>query len=499
MKKAWIIFFAMVAAGYSYNWNYNDGTWHVNFMTKGMGNAVWFGAGSSVWIYDDSVYTNFDLAPESVPNFSIKTIFLDNDNRMWCFSGGKNTNEYVIYVNNQFDTLASSSYSEMPYEECSSISQTNNGDIWASYTGGPSLILYRNEQWGIVDANVFGFPGDTINHIKAGLNDTLFVGFKSSGIGFINNDMFQQLNLNDSISITRVHDIEIDKNGMLVIAHSDGVLVRNDGDFSNYTSINSAMPSGVILGAAIDCTGGVWCMAQDGDVGLGVLKNNEWEVFNTGNSIMQEGYYRDVVCNASNEIILGHFHFGFYIISTDVNNQSPVLLITDSLEIDEGNAHVDTITATDPDNDAITYTFLNVPSWGSASDSILTLNPTASDDSVTITIIASDGNGGADTAEIFFEVIHPTSSSIKRTKNNTNLFTFTIDSQTLSFPKSGLQEIVVLDMQGRQVRNFKQLKTSIGWDGMDHSGRVVPSGNYLVKAVYSEKRRVKSEKIVLMR
>jgi len=389
--------------------------------------------------------------------------------------------------------------------------QTKSGEL--IFGGGSKFYKFKNDSLILIsDSTVI--PGSDLQGFAVGLDSSIWAAtFKGGLLRYKNEKWTRYDTLNSILETNQVSDVAVGPDGVVWASTRDatpvGGLYKFDG--VNWQKVNNENLGGsemVITRMGTDGEGGVWMRAER----IMWFSNETFYTFNIHEYTEREiptanilSMYQDKYGN----IWFGMLHNGVHAYfpkgnpccdtCTSPNLPPEMKNVPDTVEIDESQTFKDTITATDPENDPITYTFQNVPPWGSASDSILTLNPTANDDSVTITVIASDGKGGADTADIFFEVTHPTSSSIKRTKNNTNLFTFTIDSQTLTFPNAGLKEIVVLDMQGRQVRTFKQPKSSVFWDGIDLRGNLVPSGSYLVKAVYSEKRRVKSEKIVLMR
>jgi len=429
----------------------------------------------------------------------------------WQDNRGNNQSllEYSIYSRNIIDSM-------MWIQQSNQYYKLNEDSIFLA--GGRNLYLYNDKSQKLVSDSMF-LPNCRIQNICSDLNGYLWVATLYGGLLSLQlNTWIRYDTTNSALETNHVSNVAVDTAGNVWVStwddippkdNPEGGLYKFDGvTWEQIDMANSDLLNNAIMRMAIDSSNDFWIFSK----GLQWYHSETFYRFTSTDyetKSAPRGNILSIQSDYSGNVWFGMLHNGVYAYFPNndpccdtcnhPNSPPAIIAIPDTIEIDENQTYKDTISATDPDNDAITFTFKNLPTWGSSTDSILTLTPTANDDSVTITIIASDGKGGADTAEIFFEVIHPTSSSIKRTKNNTNLFTFTIDSQTLTFQKSGLKEIVVLDMQGRQVKVFRQPKSSVLWDGMDLRGRSVPSGSYIVKAVYSEQKRVKSEKIVLMR
>jgi hypothetical protein len=83
-------------------------------------------------------------------------------------------------------------------------------------------------------------------------------------------------------------------------------------------------------------------------------------------------------------------------------NNPPVLNAIQNIQITAGTALSTQLSASDSDNDVLTYSILSGPAWMSASAAgLLTGTPTAGNVGTTsLTIQVSDGNGGTDTAAI---------------------------------------------------------------------------------------------------
>jgi len=439
-----------------------------------------------------------------------------NGNQLFIVEFEDHKDSCLFYEIGTTDLVIDSFY--IPYKKYTEIIEASDGKIFLG-TYRQRLYLLKNRSLSeVVDEAVLDSSW-YIEHFNDSKGNCWIASLFGGLLKYKNNEWVNINTSTTNLETYHISGVEEDREGNIWVSTWDdfptksvpsGGLYKFDGDNWNHFSLsNGKLPENIIRAFAIDSIGNFWLACN---TGLCKWQESGYD-FYSGSELFQQGgplgYINEIEVDPSGIVWFGMLHTGIFAYYQNGNpccdtcttpNLAPEIInLSDTISLDENEIYIDTISASDPDGDTITFKFLNVPSWGSSADSILTLNPGKDDDSVTITVIASDGNGGADTAKIFFKVIHPTRNRKSLNRTALDVFSFTIDSQSLTFPMLGLLEVQVLDMQGRLIQDYKVRKTSVVWDGKDRFGEVVPSGNYLVKAVYSEKRRVKSEKIVLMR
>lgn len=88
-------------------------------------------------------------------------------------------------------------------------------------------------------------------------------------------------------------------------------------------------------------------------------------------------------------------------------NQPPVMTSATSVSCTTNMTKTYTVTATDPNNDPITFAAGTLPNWITFSSPTLTLKPVTGSTSTTVTITASDGKGGTTPLNLAVTVVVP--------------------------------------------------------------------------------------------
>jgi hypothetical protein len=91
-------------------------------------------------------------------------------------------------------------------------------------------------------------------------------------------------------------------------------------------------------------------------------------------------------------------------------NQPPQITSAAAVSCTTGTTKTYTITATDPNNDPITFSVGNLPAWGTFASPVLTMKPKPASVKEIVVVIASDGNGGLDTLNLAITIVQNTTS-----------------------------------------------------------------------------------------
>lgn len=127
--------------------------------------------------------------------------------------------------------------------------------------------------------------------------------------------------------------------------------------------------------------------------------------------------------------------------STPANNP-PEITSTPTVSCTTGTTTLYTVSATDPDNDQVTFSVIDQPDWMSFTTPVLTLQPVSKSTNASVQIIASDGNGGLDTLSL--QVTVTASTSIMTNNSGNHLFSFRAgNSRTVFFTTTGNHPVTI--------------------------------------------------------
>lgn len=149
-----------------------------------------------------------------------------------------------------------------------------------------------------------------------------------------------------------------------------------------------------------------------------------------------------------------------------------------------------TITATDADNDPVTFTVSGQPSWITFASPKLTLKPVGGSANALVKLIATDGKGGADTLNLTVTVVQ--STSVAEMAHMAGARTLTFGTSQIRFPASAdpLVAVSLFTLGGAQIMH-RNIKAERGDITMPTEG--VTSGVYLLRlhnAAFSTMQRV---------
>ena len=166
--------------------------------------------------------------------------------------------------------------------------------------------------------------------------------------------------------------------------------------------------------------------------------------------------------------------------SASVNNP-PEITSTSTVACTSGTEKIYTVTATDRDNDAVTFSVNDLPSWITFATPALTLKPTTGSGNTTVTIIADDGNEGLDTLNLSVTVHRSKTSVITGLPAALGQHTIRIGKNHISFQAGNDPQtsVSLFSVNGSRIMNRR-----INGTGREtteiHTGSLVP-GIYLLR------------------
>jgi len=180
-----------------------------------------------------------------------------------------------------------------------SVSSTlrNNSDIWVGTDNG--LARYNGTTWSTYNTGNSVLPDNRIYCLEKTQSGIVWIGTRDGGLCSYNGTAFTPLSISANISVTynRAHAIKMDANGVLWIGTAGGGLARyntSNGQWAQYTTSNSTIPSNDVYSLAIAPDGKIWAGTS---AGVGIFDpsvTSFTNIFTTSNSILPNNYIRGV-------------------------------------------------------------------------------------------------------------------------------------------------------------------------------------------------------------
>jgi hypothetical protein len=124
-------------------------------------------------------------------------------------------------------------------------------------------------------------------------------------------------------------------------------------------------------------------------------------------------------------------------------NNAPIITSAAAATCTTGTTKTYTVTATDADNDPITFSVSSLPRWITFTSPTLTLKPVTGSRNTTITIIASDGKRGFDTLRLAVTVVNGSTSTSGSVFNEVRAVAFTIGNSSFRITVKGHESISI--------------------------------------------------------
>jgi len=128
--------------------------------------------------------------------------------------------------------------------------------------------------------------------------------------------------------------------------------------------------------------------------------------------------------------------FQFTTTAAASTNKPPVITTAPAVTCTTGTTRTFTLTATDADNDPVTFVISGQPNWVTLANAVLTLKPVTGSTNGSVRVIAQDGKGGADSMNITLTVVASTAVRAVVQKTTTG-HTLSFGTDRVLFPTSG--------------------------------------------------------------
>ena len=123
------------------------------------------------------------------------------------------------------------------------------------------------------------------------------------------------------------------------------------------------------------------------------------------------------------------------------SNQAPSITGSPVVACTLGTTTTYTVTATDPENDPVTFSINGQPNWITFASPVLTLTPVPGSTDATVRIIASDGKGGLDTLNL--QVTVTAGTSVMANNSGNHLFSFRAGNSRIAFSSTANRPVTI--------------------------------------------------------
>ncbi len=295
-------------------------------------------AGGAIAKYNGNQFNVYDTIISELQHLAITDLFCDNQNNIWMTISNPSL---VMKLSNGTFTIYNSSNSNLPGGHYSAINEDNYGNVWivcegklakyqntgdfeimemqgigTSYCKGidfdssdniwllaNGLSYYDGSYWSIYNSSNSGLPDVYYNDFEIDDSDNVWIATSGEGlVKFANNICTYYNTSNSNINSNECNSLKIN-NSYIIVGTNNGCSKFNE--FSEWQYIvtqSSGLPTPHINGIAFDDNNKAWISTSNS--GLVTFFNNEWEVFNTNNSIIPTNDI-NVVKSNQNDIWVG--------------------------------------------------------------------------------------------------------------------------------------------------------------------------------------------------
>lgn len=166
---------------------------------------VWFRSANRIGRYDGESFTYYDMKQPIQYDFSLSTLYVDNDNRLWV-----GTDNAV----SMYDAAKWTTYSTGDFHNLNDIVQDLDGVMW--FATGDGIIRFDG-----VDMKVFHY--NDVRSVAVDKNNIKWFGTREYGILWYNGIVFQSREMKDGDSYITTKDIVVYDDNTVWFNTSDGL------------------------------------------------------------------------------------------------------------------------------------------------------------------------------------------------------------------------------------------------------------------------------------
>ncbi|MBP6184255.1 MAG: hypothetical protein KA479_04890 [Saprospiraceae bacterium] len=218
-------------------------------------NRVWVESFGKVMMYDGINWIKYDSV--NSPLNLVQDISVDRNGVIWfgTFNGlvKFDNGEWVEYNTNN---------SQIPSNNVRKVFLDNNNIIWVATEGG--ISKFDNKNWIVFNTTNSELPSNSVACVTGDKSGNIWIGTNEvkgkGGLAKIDNSGFWTVYTkeNSKLPTNTIWEIEVENN-IIWLGHNNGGLVRLDGEnWEIYNTLNSIIPHDYVCSIAIDKNGNKW-------------------------------------------------------------------------------------------------------------------------------------------------------------------------------------------------------------------------------------------------
>lgn len=290
--------------------------------------------------FNGTDWVTYRASNSALPSDWVITLSVDTSNRIWA-----GTVEGLVRFDGTDNWRAfNTSNSSLPVNQIQAITIDSNSNVaWISagvsdpFQTRGGMVQFNGTAWELFSPDSQNFPGYTVTATTVDPAGNPWVGTNYfSGLAHFNGIAWDEYEISGvSVLYNLVLSLAYDFfNGRLWIGTNGGGLVALEGQtYSNYTTLNSDLPSDYITALSVDSDGRIWIGTSNS--GLVRYDGVDWENYTTANSGLPSNRINTIMTSANQSLWLGtpaglvHFDLTDWTLFNQANSS----LLTDTVTV----------------------------------------------------------------------------------------------------------------------------------------------------------------------
>lgn len=241
-----------------------------------------------------SQHALFDMANSDLPEEDLLSVAVDTSGNRWIGTANRGL---VLFDGAEFVSFTKENLPELKGDYIDPIFVDSKDRIWVSYSKPETgIAMLDGNTWNNFSEEEIGTHSIvTICEDRKGM---IYFG-GSKGVVTYRDGKWSELNLPGGTFVIR--DIDISSSGTVAVGHDNGLLVSDNGKWTNYTEQNSELKLETVRAVKFDGKGklyvgygGGFGSADSDRGGFSILENNTWKHYNKSNSEIPDLMVRDI-------------------------------------------------------------------------------------------------------------------------------------------------------------------------------------------------------------